>query len=206
MNYEKSIKDRRFECQKCVLCCSEMTLIYPGRDDINKLADYFGISELSFAIRYLQEVYDPYTDTYAAAFKTNHPGINEYGCIFCQDGLCAIYDSSRMDLCNVFPWNHFDLELGEWEQGFISSEGGFWCPGIGKGRVWSLQEIEQIKRDYPNSGKNTKYIISEKSKYDIDLLRPSGFNLTMSEENLIIRLRSLSIEKKQKIESFIDNL
>ncbi len=75
------INERRFECQKCGFCCLEMTLIYPSAEDIKNIAEYLNISEITFAIRYLQEIYDPYTNTYVIAFKTKFPDVPN-GCIF----------------------------------------------------------------------------------------------------------------------------
>lgn len=150
------INERRFECQKCGFCCSEMTLIFPTMEEIRNIAEYLNISEIAFALRYLQEVYDPYTDTYTTAFKTNSLNATS-GCIFCQDKLCIIYGSQRTALCNVFPWNHFNVEKGEWDENFISINGTFWCPGIGKGHLWSLEEIDNIKQKYKDLNRRISY-------------------------------------------------
>ena len=42
---EKASLDRKFECQNCGTCCSEMTTIYPSREEVQKLAEYLNISE-----------------------------------------------------------------------------------------------------------------------------------------------------------------
>lgn len=203
------LKDRRFECLRCGYCCSQRVVIYPSFKDIQKLSKYLNISEGSFAIRYLREIYDPQRNAYLIAFKTNHPEDPTTGCIFCQEELCTIYDSLRTDLCHLFPWNHFDLEKEEWEEDFISQDGAFWCPGIGKGPLWSLEEIRKMKKAYPNVGVNLKLIYNPppaSSPKDPDVRRPSGFNLTMSEEQLIHKWRSLSMEKQRDVESFVDIL
>ena len=106
---EKALKERRFECQRCGYCCSQKVLIYPSLKVIQQLAQYLHLSESAFALRYLQEVYDPERDTYAVAFKTHQANDPLTGCVFYKDRICIIYDSPRTDLCHVFPWNHFDL-------------------------------------------------------------------------------------------------
>lgn len=204
---KKNLKERRFECQKCGYCCSQKVLLYPSLEEIQELAQYLNLSECSFALRYLQEIYDPQKDAYAIAFRTNHPNDPLAGCIFCQDRICVIHDSPRTGLCHVFPWNHFDLEQEEWEGNFISEDGTFWCPGIGKGHSWTPKEIQTIKESYPNVGLNTKrhYNPSPPSgPQGIDVSRPSNIMLTMSEERFIHKLRSLPISRKREVENLLD--
>ncbi len=203
------LKERRFECQKCGYCCSQRVVIYPNLENIQRLSKYLNISECSFALRYLREIYDPKRNTYLIAFKTNYPGDPTTGCIFCQEALCSIYDSPRTDLCHLFPWNHFNLEKEGWDENFISHDGAFWCPGIGKGRLWSLEEIRKMKKAYPNVGIHLKLIynpVPASGPKTLDVCRPSSFNLTMSEEQLIHKWRSLSMEKQRDVESFVDSL
>lgn len=203
------LRKMRFECQKCGFCCSYQSYIYPSEDDIRKLARYLNISELSFAIRYLREIYDPQLDSYVLAFKTNHSTDNAGGCIFYQNNTCVIYDSSRTDLCKVFPWNHFDVDKGEWEESFVSNEGKFWCPGIGKGAVWTIQQITELKSAHPNFGNKVKRIYNKAFLHGIngvDVRRSPSFALTMSEEQIIQKLRSLSIEKSSELKAFLDKL
>ena len=113
MNKSKGrvLKERHFECRMCGHCCSQRVLIYPSLEEIQNLSRYFNISEGSFALRYLEEVYDPQKNAYAIAFKTNHPDDTLTGCIYCQDNLSAIHSSPWTNLCNLFPWNHFDYNL-----------------------------------------------------------------------------------------------
>lgn len=202
------LEERRFECQKCGYCCSQRVLIYPSLEEIQSLSKHFDLSECSFALRYLQEVYDPQMETYGIAFKTNHPDDTLTGCIFCQDNLCVIHNSFRTDLCNVFPWNHFDLERQEWEENFASQDGAFWCTGIGKGRVWSLEEIQRVKENYSSVGIKSKRHHNPPPPSDPqgkDVPHPSGYILTMSEERLIYKLRSLSIDKILEVERMVDH-
>jgi Fe-S-cluster containining protein len=145
-------RTRRFECQRCGICCSHKGLIQPSEQNLRELARFLRISEWSLAIRYLQEVYNPDLDAYILAFRTNNPHDSRNGCIFHFGRFCAIYESCRTDLCYVFPWNHFSLEKGEWAAGFVTDEGTSWCKGIGKGRSWPLEEIAALVARYKGFG------------------------------------------------------
>jgi Fe-S-cluster containining protein len=147
-----AMKDRRFECQSCGICCSHRGRIQPTEENVRELATFLKVSELSFAIRYLQEFYSPALDAYIFAFKSNHPDDTANGCIFHFGTFCAIYSSCRTDLCQVFPWNHFDVESEAWQSSFVGDDGTFWCRGIGKGREWSQGEIRDLKRRYSRQG------------------------------------------------------
>jgi Fe-S-cluster containining protein len=205
---EKVLLDRRFECQNCGTCCSEMTTIYPSREEVQKLSEYLNISELAFAIRYIQEIFDPQMNVYLLAFKSNHSENTGNDCIFCHNKLCAIYNSPRTDLCNVFPWNHFDLETEQWEENFLSQDGKSWCPGIGIGRKWSLDEISDLKLKYPKVGKKAsrQYNVSSQLLMNFDAFPTHMPNLTISEENLIDRYRSLSMERRREFDNYMNSL
>jgi Fe-S-cluster containining protein len=201
------LKERRFECQHCGYCCSQKVLLYPSLEEIQLLAQYLNLSECSFALRYLQEIYDPQRDAYVIAFRTNQPNDPLTGCIFCQGRVCVIHDSPRTDLCHVFPWNHFNLEKEAWEENFFSEDSTFWCPGIGKGHLWTLEEIQTKKESHPNVGSNTKRLLNPSPPSDpqgVDVYRSSNIMLTMSEERFIHKLRSLPISRKREVENLLD--
>lgn len=196
------IYDRRFECQRCGFCCSELALIYPSVNEIHNIAKYLGISEIAFAIRYLREIYDPQADMLKIAFKSNSLDGDGFGCIFYQNNSCTIYDSGRTDICKVFPWNHFDLETAQWEKKFLRPDGKLLCVGVGFGKEWSLDEIRNIKNAYPNVGNKTKAQLNQFSKS----MNNKFSHLSVSEQNLIQKFRSLSIAERQEIERLIDSL
>ena len=149
---QAALKERRFECQSCGICCSHRGRIQTGEQNVRELAKFLKVSELSFAIRYLQEFYAPNLDAYIFAFKTNNPSDATSGCIFHLGTYCAIYASCRTDLCQVFPWNHFDSDQQSWQPEFVGDDGGFWCRGIGKGREWPIEEIRELKQKYTRLG------------------------------------------------------
>jgi hypothetical protein len=149
---QAALLERRFECTGCGVCCSHKGRIQPSEKNMRELAKFLRVSEWSFAIRYLQEFYDPSLDAHLMAFRTDHPNDPENGCCFHVSTFCAIYASGRTDLCNVFPWNHFDLARGEWEHAFVNDDGSFWCRGIGKGREWPIEEIRALRDKYGELG------------------------------------------------------
>ncbi len=149
---QAALKDRRFECQNCGVCCSHRGRIQLSEQNVRELAKHLKVSEYSFAIRYLQEFYSPSLDAYLFAFKTNNPYDNTNGCIFHFGTFCAIYASCRTDLCHVFPWNHFDIDRAIWTPAFVGDDGSFWCRGIGKGREWPLDEIRGMKEKFTGLG------------------------------------------------------
>lgn len=202
MKREEALNEHRFECQCCGYCCLEKAIIYPSYEEIKLLADYMNISVPAFAIRYLREIYNPQTDLYAVAFKTGLYGDGKFGCIFNHNKLCMIYDSPRTDLCNVFPWNHFNTETNKWDDNFVSINGEFWCPGIGKGREWTLDKIISIKNAYPNFGDKIEIYYNKPSI----ISNESISNLTISEEKIIDKFRELSLEKKIEFEQLLNNL
>jgi len=199
----------RFECQKCGYCCSEKAIIYPSHEEILHIAEYMSISILAFAIRYLREIFGYQTHLYSIAFKTGKTDNSLFGCIFCRDKLCSIYNSARTDLCNVFPWNHFNIDKEKWDDNFITSDGKFWCPGIGKGREWSLDEIGHIKQTYPNFGDHTKRIYNPplNNELIVDIIGSAlTTNIATSELEFIQKIRSLSFAKKKEFEQSLQNL
>lgn len=205
---KKAGQERRFECQKCGYCCSQMAFLYPSREDIQRLSAHLNLTECSFALRYLREVYDPQAKAYVIAFQTNTPSASGNGCIFCQGNLCVIYDSPRTDLCHIFPWNHLDLARGEWEENFVAHDGTFWCPGIGQGRLWSLEEIRKVKEAFPIVGARARRHYNPPPTLgpaNLDPPRPSRISLSMSEERLINKLRFLTLEKNKEVEDLVDN-
>lgn len=149
---QRALTDRRFECQNCGICCSHKGRIQPSEDNMRELAIFLRISEWSFAIRYLQELYDPKLDAYVMAFCTNNPHDSSNGCIFHFGSFCAIYQSCRADLCNVFPFNHFELQTEQWNPRFIDDQGRSWCRGVGQGEPWSLERIRELKQRYTELG------------------------------------------------------
>jgi len=114
-----------FECQRCGECCTgEPGIIYVTPGEIGPIAQFLDISEDVFVERCLY----PFQDSYS--IREAEDG----RCIFYENG-CAIYPVRPMQ-CRSYPF---------WFQNLRSEN--MWravkkqCPGIGKGRRYSKEEI-----------------------------------------------------------------
>ncbi len=116
----------RFECQRCGSCCrGEPGMIWIDKKEIKETSSFLGITQDIFAKLYLRIVNGRFS-------------LLEYNngdCIMYDDG-CKIY-SVRPSQCKTFPF--WKSNLGnriEWEKLMNT------CPGIGKGRLHILNDIE----------------------------------------------------------------
>jgi len=125
-----------FECQGCGDCCSGPGegYIWVTRPEIEIIADYLKMTVVQFRRQYLRRV----------GLRTS---IIEHNttkdCIFLQAGAggkqCQIY-SVRPSQCRNWPfWASNLVSPGAW------NKTGQKCPGINRGRHYSLEEIEEIK-------------------------------------------------------------
>jgi uncharacterized protein len=125
----------RFECQGSGKCCSsrgEYGFVYLTKLDRQRMAKYLKLSTTAF------------TKTYCA--KTN--GIwhlrsdNERpDCQFLQKKQCGIYDA-RPTQCRTWPFWPEVLNAKSW-----SKEVTGFCAGVGKGRLWTKEEIQKISEE-----------------------------------------------------------
>ena len=123
-----------FECQRCGRCCrGEPGVVWVNKAEIEKMASFLGITQEVFARNYLRRINDRLS-------------LIEYGggnCIMYENG-CKVY-AVRPCQCRAFPFWKSNLEnSGEWEA--LKST----CPGVGKGKLHSLQEIQDNLKVYEN--------------------------------------------------------
>jgi len=124
----------RFECQKCGHCCTTWYGdVFLHDEDIPRISEGLGIDEKSFQTRYVGR------DSRGRMVIKLLP--NGY-CPFYRDG-CMIHEFKPLT-CMSWPfWGYVtDTEYG-WERA------GQRCPGVGKGRVYSADEIERLRRFSP---------------------------------------------------------
>jgi hypothetical protein len=135
----------RFECQGEGKCCKtrgKYGYVYLSFNDRRRLAAHFGISTALFTTRYTEKE----DGLYQLKYK-------DKDCPFLQDNKCAVYDS-RPWQCRTWPFWPENMSTSVWEREVAS-----YCPGIGKGRVYSPEEIEEIiskKRDVSGVTHNKK--------------------------------------------------
>jgi Fe-S-cluster containining protein len=140
MNYTKSggnIRNRkhkqlwykdglRFECQRSGNCCrGEPGVVWVSKKEVKNISKSMGISPELFAKKHLRLI-------------NGRISLLEY-----ENGDCVMYDNgckvyeTRPQQCRTFPFWSSNLKTkAEWE------EQKKMCPGIGKGKLYTLDEIE----------------------------------------------------------------
>lgn len=122
----------RFECQWSGNCCSsrgEYGYVYFSAEDRKKAAKEMGLSMSAFTRRYCQKVDGFY------ALKDNPAGPD---CIFLQSNRCTIY-KGRPTQCRTWPFWPEVMNAKSWSKDVES-----FCPGVNKGRIYPVDEIEKI--------------------------------------------------------------
>jgi hypothetical protein len=118
----------RFECQRCGACCTgEPGIVRVSEPEMENISRFLLLGHGDFKSRYLQSV--------KGAFSIGEDP--EGRCLFYEKG-CRIYDV-RPSQCRSFP---FWLKNFRSEETFRSLEKD--CPGMGKGRLYSKEEILSI--------------------------------------------------------------
>jgi Fe-S-cluster containining protein len=123
----------RFECQGSGKCCEARGgygYVYVNLGDRKRLASHLGISTPEFTRRYA-EVTD-------GLFHLKGP---EADCLFLEEGRCSVY-RARPHQCRTWPFWHENMKEGVWKK-----EVARYCPGVGKGRLYTAEEIECILED-----------------------------------------------------------
>ncbi|MBN2594680.1 MAG: YkgJ family cysteine cluster protein, partial [Sedimentisphaerales bacterium] len=124
-------------CQGCGGCCSGPGegYIWVTKPEIEIIADFLKMTAGKFRQKYLRRV----------GLRTTiieHHSTKD--CIFLQAGAggkqCMIY-SVRPSQCRSWPfWPNNLASAGAWNKAARK------CPGIDRGRLYSFEEIEEIKR------------------------------------------------------------
>ncbi len=122
----------KFECQRCGRCCrGEPGVVWVNKEEIEKISSFLGITQAVFAKNYLRSINGRFS-------------LLEYGsgdCVMYHNG-CKIY-TVRPCQCRSFPFWGTNLEnRSEWEK--LKKT----CPGIDKGKLHSLRDIQENLRVY----------------------------------------------------------
>lgn len=120
----------RFECQgegKCCVSRGEYGYVYLSFRDRRRLAAHFSISITEFTERYVELEDGMYQLKYG-----------DKDCPFLKDNRCAVYEA-RPWQCRTWPFWPENMDSRVWEEEVTS-----WCPGAGRGRLYSAGEIEEI--------------------------------------------------------------
>ncbi len=101
--------------------------VYLSFNDRRRLAGHLGLSLVDFTARYTRKI-----DGYYELIYTNKD------CPFLRNNRCEVYEA-RPWQCKTWPFWPENMDSIVWEKEVLT-----WCPGAGKGRLYSAEEIEQI--------------------------------------------------------------
>ena len=120
----------RFECQgdgKCCLSRGKYGHVYLSFNDRRRLARHFSISLSEFTSKYAKKCDGLYELKYA-----------DKDCPFLKNNQCEVY-ASRPWQCRTWPFWPENMDSTVWEREVATH-----CPGIGRGRLYAAEEIEEI--------------------------------------------------------------
>jgi Fe-S-cluster containining protein len=106
--------------------------VYLGQKDIAAISDELGLSQPEFLEKYCQQENDDFI----------HLKMNGPDCPFLKEGNCIIY-KVRPIQCDSWPFWKDNLDQETWDK-----EVKPFCPGIGQGRLFSTEEIDQIAENH----------------------------------------------------------
>ena len=127
--YENGIQ---FECQGSGKCCTshgEFGFVFLTKEDRVRLAEFLSLDESEFKKQYCDET----SGIWHLKERPKNPD-----CLFLKDKKCSIYQA-RPNQCRTWPFWPEVMKDKSWKKEVAS-----FCPGVGKGKLWSKEEIEEI--------------------------------------------------------------
>jgi hypothetical protein len=123
-------KGIRFECQGTGRCCTSRGsygYVYLTLKDRRRLAEHLKISTLSFTRRYCSKT-------------SGHFHLKDFrkDCQFLKGKGCSVYEA-RPTQCRTWPFWPENMNARSWARDVVE-----FCPGIGKGRLYSEEEIQAL--------------------------------------------------------------
>ncbi len=119
----------RFECQGSGRCCvsrGQYGYVYVTIEDRRAMAQYLGLATSLFTKKFC--------DKKGGIWKLRD---FREACRFLENGnRCGVYEA-RPTQCRTWPFWPETMGAKSWQKEVAS-----YCPGVGKGRVWSKAEIE----------------------------------------------------------------
>lgn len=119
----------RFECQGSGQCCvsrDEYGYVYMTKEDRIRMAQSLDIPTPEFTKEYCIKEDGIYH------LKDGQDG----RCLFLVDKKCGVYEG-RPTQCRTWPFWPEVMNAKTWKK-----EVADYCPGVGKGRLWTAEEIE----------------------------------------------------------------
>ncbi len=125
----------RFECQETGRCCTSRGtygFIYLTLADRKRLARHLSLTTTAFTRRYCAT-----TDGWV---HLKNPDLD---CAFLDGKRCTVYEA-RPSQCRTFPFWPENMKARTWTREIVS-----FCPGIGKGRLYTADEIAKLMAEDP---------------------------------------------------------
>ena len=124
-------KGINFKCKGSSSCCvsrGNYGYVYLTKKDLNNIARYLNIPNDLFKKKYCE-----FTDGYLHLKEINTNG----NCQFLKNKKCSVYAARPMQ-CRTWPFWKENMNSKKWNQEIIN-----FCPGIGKGNLFSLSLIKK---------------------------------------------------------------
>jgi Fe-S-cluster containining protein len=104
--------------------------VYVTLEDRRRLAAHLGMATQQFTKRYCTR-------------EDGHIHLNEpeKDCFFLVNGRCRVYEA-RPTQCRGWPFWPENMKKDVWEREIVPN-----CPGVGKGRLYTADEIRAILRE-----------------------------------------------------------
>ncbi|MBY0314260.1 MAG: YkgJ family cysteine cluster protein [Bdellovibrionales bacterium] len=119
----------KFECQQSGKCCvshGEYGFVYVTREDRRNMAQTLKMSTIQFTKKFC--------DKSDGIYHIKDTGSE---CLFLLNNKCTVY-KSRPTQCRTWPWWPETMNAKAWKKEVVT-----FCPGVGKGRKWSAEEIDK---------------------------------------------------------------
>lgn len=127
--YKEGLK---FECQGSGKCCTshgEFGFVYLTPKDRKRFADFLGIRTSEFTKEYCEKTHGIW---HLKEDSTNPD------CMFLKHKRCSVYEA-RPTQCRTWPFWPEVMTPKAWAKEVVA-----FCPGAGKGKLWSAEEIEKV--------------------------------------------------------------
>lgn len=131
----------RFECQGSGKCCTshgEFGFVFLTLSDRKRFAKYFKISTTQFTKKYCEKTNGVY---HLIESKTNPD------CQFLKNKSCSVYEA-RPTQCRTWPFWPEVMNAKSWKKEVAS-----FCPGVGKGKLHTKEEIIKTIEEQSKSEK-----------------------------------------------------
>ena len=118
----------RFECRNQRCCCvthGECSYVFVNRQDRERLAEHLGLAPADFARRFCDRIGYRW-------YLRDAPGSE--ACLFLSAEGCGVYEA-RPTQCRTWPFWPENMDEEAWAR--VAA----FCPGIGRGRRWSAEQI-----------------------------------------------------------------